>query len=55
VGIAKRLLGLIGKGGRVLWGGIADILLCNLGVSALFFAVVQGECIASAVGVHRFF
>jgi hypothetical protein len=33
VGIARRLLRLIGKVGRVLWGGIADIFLCNLGES----------------------
>jgi hypothetical protein len=61
VGIARRLLGLIGKGSRVLWGVIADILLCNLGVSDsrlcvhCFFAMVKGECVTSAVGVDRFF
>jgi hypothetical protein len=33
--IARRLVGLIGKGGR-----IADILCCNLGVSDFRLAVV---------------
>jgi hypothetical protein len=54
--IARRLFGLIGERGRVLGGRIADILLCDtrLGVQC-FFAVVLGECIASAVGVDTFF
>jgi hypothetical protein len=51
VDIVRRLLGLSGEVGTILWVSIAGIVLCDLGVSDSRL----GECLAFGRGFYRFF